>query len=189
MIRGDGGRWEAMNLPRPHLGRLTVVAALAVALPVAAVAWSLGGPSGDPTDDVVPGVLAHAAASSSTSTTVPAPAAPSSSAPQPQTLGDDAVLDDLWHRCEQGSGAACDQLFAQAPLNSGYESFGLSCGNRPDVLRCGQEMDQPSTTVPPPTLPTPMSVPTTLPPITAPAPPAGEAGPAPSPAVTPTSVG
>lgn len=189
MIRGDGGRWEAMNLPRPHLGRLTVAAALAVALPVAAVAWSHGGPSGEPTDVAgsVPGALAHADTPSSPSTTVPAPAAPSSSAPQPQTLGDDAVLDDLWHRCEQGSGAACDQLFEQAPLNSGYESFGLSCGNRPDILRCGQEMDQPSTTVPPPTLPTPMSVPSTVPSITAPTPSAGVAGQAPSP--TPTSAG
>lgn len=184
-----------MNLPRPHLGRrLTVAAALAVTLPVAAIAWSHGGQPGRPPGDVAdtaPDALAHAAASSSPSTTVPAPApaAPSSSAPQPQTLGDDAVLDDLWHRCEQGSGAACDQLFEQAPLNSGYESFGLSCGNRPEVLRCGQEMDQPSTTVPLPTLPTPMSVPSTAPPITAPTPPAGEAGPAPAPAPTPTSVG
>ncbi len=176
-----------MHPPRPRLGRLAVAAALAVALPVAAAAWSRSGPSSAPADDLAV-AFAPPAPTETTPTTTPAPAAPSSSAPQPQTLGDDAVLDDLWHRCEQGSGAACDQLFEQAPLNSGYESFGLSCGNRPDVLRCGQEMDQPSTTVPPPTLPTPMSVPSTVPPITAPTPPAGEAGPA-APSPTPTSVG
>lgn len=183
-----------MNLPRPHLGRLTVAAALAVTLPVAALAWSRSG-SGDRADDATgaaPALLAHAAPSATTATTTPAPAAPSSSAPQPKSLGDDPVLDDLWHRCEQGSGAACDQLFEQAPLNSDYESFGLSCGNRPDVLRCTQEMDQPSTTVPPPTLPAPMSVPST----TAPAPvPTSALAPTPGPAgeaaaaVTPTSVG
>lgn len=176
-----------MNLPRPHLGRLTIAAAFAIALPAAAAAWHQAGPSraqadGDATN-AVPAALAHAA-SVATSTTVPAPAAPSSSAPQPRTLGDDAVLDDLWHRCEEGSGAACDQLFEQAPPNSDYESFGLSCGNRPDVLRCAQEMDAPSTTVPPPTLPAPMSVPsTTAPPApasTAPPAPAGEAGPTPA---------
>ncbi len=178
-----------MNPPRPHLGRLTVAVALVVALPVAVLAWTDGGPPSDDTTSTAPAVLADADidASSAPAVTTPAPAAPSSSAPQPQTLGDDAVLDDLWHRCEQGSGAACDQLFEQAPLNSGYESFGLSCGNRPDVLRCGQEMDAPSTTVTPPTLPPPMSVPSTVPPITALTPPVGEAGPAPAP--TPTSVG
>ncbi|MEZ5409116.1 MAG: hypothetical protein R2761_13885 [Acidimicrobiales bacterium] len=176
-----------MNLPRPHPGRLTVAAALAIALPVAAVAWGQAGSSA-PTDDdrttAVPAALADAASAATTPPTTPAPAAPSSSAPQPRTLGDDPVLDDLWHRCEQGSGAACDQLFQQAPLNSDYESFGLSCGNRPDVLRCTEEMDAPATTLPPPTLPAPMSIaPTTAPAPTPDPAPAGEAAAAPTPTV------
>jgi len=61
---------------------------------------------------------------------------------QPDTLGDDPVLDELWIGCEAGSGAACDELFAQAPIGSGYEDFGVSCGDRLDVLHCA-ELDRP----------------------------------------------
>lgn len=57
---------------------------------------------------------------------------------EPDTFGDDAALDGLWTACEQGSGLACDQLFAQAPIGSDYEDFGVSCGRRPDVLRCAE---------------------------------------------------
>ena len=60
----------------------------------------------------------------------------------PWTLGDDAALDGLWVRCEQGEGAACDELFELSPVGSGYEDFGVTCGNRPDVLDC-RELDEP----------------------------------------------
>lgn len=61
---------------------------------------------------------------------------------QPIGLGDDPVLDRLWLACDEGSGAACDQLFEDAPINSAYETFGLTCGDRPDVLDC-TELDRP----------------------------------------------
>lgn len=54
------------------------------------------------------------------------------------TKGDDPALDRLWDECEAGTGSACDELFELAPLNSEYESFGLSCGDRPDELHCSE---------------------------------------------------
>ena len=60
----------------------------------------------------------------------------------PNTLGDDPRLDSLWRSCEEGSGAACDALFEQAPLGSDYERFGVSCGDRDALLRCS-ELDEP----------------------------------------------
>lgn len=57
------------------------------------------------------------------------------------TLGDDPVLDEWWRQCADGSGLACDRLFADAPLGSNYEAFGLSCGDRPNVLHCQEELD------------------------------------------------
>ncbi len=57
------------------------------------------------------------------------------------TVGDDPALDRLWQACEDGSGAACDELFDRSPVGSDYEAFGLSCGGRPDVLHCA-ELDQ-----------------------------------------------
>lgn len=56
---------------------------------------------------------------------------------QPFTLGDDPTLDGLWTACADGSGRSCDQLFAAAPVGSEYEEFGVSCGNRPELLHCG----------------------------------------------------
>ena len=61
---------------------------------------------------------------------------------QPVTFGDDPTLDALWTACEQGSGQSCDQLFAAAPVGSDYEEFGVSCGQRPELLHCG-ELDVP----------------------------------------------
>ena len=46
------------------------------------------------------------------------------------TYGDDPTLDALWDACEAGDGAACDDLYSQAPYDSEYERFGQSCGNR-----------------------------------------------------------
>lgn len=59
----------------------------------------------------------------------------------PNTLGDDPALDRLWLMCEQGSGAACDELFEQSPVGSEYELFAVSCGQRDEVLRCS-ELDE-----------------------------------------------
>lgn len=61
----------------------------------------------------------------------------------PFTYGEDPALDALWDACDGGSGAACDRLWAEAPLDSEYEHFGVTCGNRLDVLDCTQEMDFP----------------------------------------------
>ena len=59
----------------------------------------------------------------------------------PDTLGDDSSLDQLWRKCEGGSGSDCDELFRQAPVGSDYEQFGVSCGRRDDVLNCS-ELDE-----------------------------------------------
>ena len=59
----------------------------------------------------------------------------------PWTRGDDPALDELWAACEAGDGSACDRLFAEAPVGSAYEVFGLTCGDRPDVLDC-QDLDR-----------------------------------------------
>jgi hypothetical protein len=55
---------------------------------------------------------------------------------QPMDYGDDRALDRLWDGCEAGDGEACDRLFAQSPVGSEYEQFGLTCGNRNRVLDC-----------------------------------------------------
>ncbi len=62
----------------------------------------------------------------------------------PDTLGDDPALDSLWRSCEDGSGAACDELFERAPLGSDYERFGVSCGDRDEVLRCSELDEEPT---------------------------------------------
>lgn len=61
---------------------------------------------------------------------------------QPDTLGDDPFLDRLWSACEAGEGSACDELFTRAPPGSDYETFGLTCGQRADLLECA-ELGQP----------------------------------------------
>lgn len=57
---------------------------------------------------------------------------------QPSTYGDDPELDVLWDDCEAGSGTSCDLLWSNSPVGSEYEEFGVSCGNRPDVLNCAE---------------------------------------------------
>ncbi len=54
----------------------------------------------------------------------------------PQIYGDDPVLDQLWDSCEAGVGAACDSLWRLAPIGSSYERFGVTCGERFEVLDC-----------------------------------------------------
>lgn len=59
----------------------------------------------------------------------------------PQIYGDDSVLDRLWDACANGVGEACDNLWAEAPIGSAYERFGVTCGERFEILDCGLEMD------------------------------------------------
>lgn len=58
----------------------------------------------------------------------------------PHDVGDDPALDHLWTRCDAGDGVACDELWSQAPIGSAYERFGVTCGQRPAVLDCGEEL-------------------------------------------------
>lgn len=58
----------------------------------------------------------------------------------PQTYGDDPTLDRLWDECEAGDGYMCDALFETAPVDSEYETFGVTCGNRPGVFSCSEEL-------------------------------------------------
>ncbi len=59
----------------------------------------------------------------------------------PNRYGDDPKLDRLWDGCEDGDGEACDQLWDEAPLGSEYERFGVTCGERVDILDCTKEMN------------------------------------------------
>ncbi len=54
----------------------------------------------------------------------------------PLDYGDDVELDALWDECEAGDGTACDQLWELAPVGSEYERFGVTCGERENVLNC-----------------------------------------------------
>ena len=49
---------------------------------------------------------------------------------EPYTYGDDAAFDALWDACEGGDWPACDELFINSPVDSEYETFGDTCGNR-----------------------------------------------------------
>jgi hypothetical protein len=58
------------------------------------------------------------------------------------TYGDDPALDQLWDACEAGDGGACDELFFSSPVDSEYEEFGDTCGNRFDAgtVLCAEEL-------------------------------------------------
>jgi hypothetical protein len=80
----------------------------------------------------------------------------------PQRLGDDPQLDLLYRSCDQGVGAACDQLFELSPAGSDYEEFAVTCGGRTRELSCAQTYPGVTTTMPPtttvpPTTTTPQS--------------------------------
>lgn len=60
--------------------------------------------------------------------------------PGPLNYGDDRVLDALWDSCEAGEGEACDELWSTAPIGSAYEAYGVTCGERFEVLDCAAEM-------------------------------------------------
>lgn len=63
----------------------------------------------------------------------------------PIAYGDDPELDALWDQCEAGDGSACDQLWELAPVDSDYERFGVTCGEREDVLDCTDITPDPAT--------------------------------------------
>lgn len=63
----------------------------------------------------------------------------------PFNIGDDLYLDELWAGCSGGNGADCDALWMESPVGSIYESYGVSCGNRPEILDCTEEMNGPET--------------------------------------------
>jgi hypothetical protein len=63
-----------------------------------------------------------------------------------QRYGDDPGLDQLWDACAAGSGKACDDLYYAAPIDSEYENFGYSCGDRPDVIICTELDEEPGLT-------------------------------------------
>jgi hypothetical protein len=53
---------------------------------------------------------------------------------QPFAYGDDPSLDALWDSCASGDLAACDQLYIDSEIDSAYEDFGATCGDRTDGL-------------------------------------------------------
>ena len=59
---------------------------------------------------------------------------------EPFELGDDPRLDFLWQGCESGDGRACDRLWEEAPIGSRYEEFGVTCGDRLEILDCTAEL-------------------------------------------------
>lgn len=58
---------------------------------------------------------------------VPAAADPRAVIPE---YGSDPMFDALADACEQGEMQACDDLFIESPLGSGYEAYGDTCGQR-----------------------------------------------------------
>ncbi len=56
--------------------------------------------------------------------------------------GDDPALDALYDRCDEGDPVACDDLYLDAPIDSEYESFGSTCGNRQPALHGGCEAEE-----------------------------------------------
>lgn len=48
----------------------------------------------------------------------------------PYEFGDDPLLDEAWSACDGGDAVGCDRLYLIAPLDTRYEEFGASCGDR-----------------------------------------------------------
>lgn len=44
--------------------------------------------------------------------------------------GDNPELDALWDACATGDGESCDNLFFSSMIDSDYETFGATCGDR-----------------------------------------------------------
>jgi hypothetical protein len=58
----------------------------------------------------------------------------------PNSYGDDAGLDFLWDGCEAGDGSMCDALFENAPVDTEYETYGVTCGKRAGIFNCSEEL-------------------------------------------------
>lgn len=138
-----------MNRRPPRAARLWVLALLLGVGLVASCSSTGGEPPADPAAFFV-----TTAPESSTPITIPVPEAPLEgqyAAPDPEArnYGDDPTLDELWDECAEGSGAACDDLYWLAPLDSQYEAFAYSCGEREEVVLCSEldeELEFPTTT-------------------------------------------
>jgi hypothetical protein len=52
-------------------------------------------------------------------------------------FGTDAAFDELALGCEEGDLEACDDLYLQTPVDSGYEEYGSTCGARTTTLYDG----------------------------------------------------
>jgi hypothetical protein len=50
------------------------------------------------------------------------------------TFGSDPVLDALWVECGQGNLESCDGLYYDSPLDSEYQQYAATCGNREDAI-------------------------------------------------------
>ena len=61
---------------------------------------------------------------------------------EPFTRGDDPLLDRLWDLCGEGDGEACDRLWETAAVGSDYERFGVTCGERDQLLDCTEELTE-----------------------------------------------
>lgn len=62
---------------------------------------------------------------------------------EPEAFGDNSGLDVLWVACEDEVYDACDDLYLSAPVNTGYEFFGSTCGGRLEELAgaCASELE------------------------------------------------
>ena len=49
---------------------------------------------------------------------------------EPNAYGDDTTLDALWDACTAEDWQACDDLYDQSDVGSGYEAYGDTCGNK-----------------------------------------------------------
>lgn len=68
----------------------------------------------------------------------------------PNAYGDDASLDALWDACSAEDWEACDSLYMAAPIDSEYETYGDTCGNRTDgSSSCTVEFGSGTTTTEP----------------------------------------
>ena len=54
---------------------------------------------------------------------------------EPSDVDDDPSLDDLFEACDDGDLDACDDLYYDSPVDSFYEEFGSTCGERRSETR------------------------------------------------------
>ena len=52
-------------------------------------------------------------------------------------LGDDPELEDLADGCFEGDMEACDAVYFESPIDSGYEAYGETCGGRNEAIPGG----------------------------------------------------